>query len=377
MVLGDALRNLADLVDGIDETDAEVIEARPDTVDDDGDCIADLRVRIPADGDAALPEPENESDDTEPAIVPDTDDADGGGDDRRTETPDPSNREREDGAGEGADADTDADVGVDGDTDTHAAVDSGADEGPDPKSGAADGDGSGASPDDAFACTYDGCEAAFDSEHGMRIHRSKAHGPAGPDYDPEELQAAYDRHDSFGDMRDALGVDVSAQTVRRWMLDRGIHSPETRSTSADETADDSDDGPPDETGEVSADGSDEDRPAETPAAGPEAKSTHEESDDEPAPGTDSTEAFPAVDDSLPEEVTAANLREAVEGASTLYDVQTELDLDRETARDLLSEYDLLELVHGRVADRRRREELKDEIDDRLEANALAANSSSD
>jgi hypothetical protein len=76
-------------------------------------------------------------------------------------------------------------------------------------------------------------------------------------------------------------------------------------------------------------------------------------------------------------VTAADLCEAVDDASTLYDVQKRLELDRETARSVLSEYDLLELVHGRVADKHRREELKDEIDDRLEANTSTVNSSSD
>jgi DNA mismatch repair ATPase MutL len=44
-----------------------------------------------------------------------------------------------------------------------------------------------------------------------------------PYQDPEQLQAVYDEYDTFGEMTDALDVDVTPQTVRRYMIQYGIH----------------------------------------------------------------------------------------------------------------------------------------------------------
>ena len=60
--------------------------------------------------------------------------------------------------------------------------------------------------------------------------------------------------------------------------------------------------------------------------------------------------------SLPEEyshldVTTPAVYDAVEGAKTLYEVERALDIDRDTARELLSALDLLDLVTGRLATR--------------------------
>lgn len=41
--------------------------------------------------------------------------------------------------------------------------------------------------------------------------------------DPERLRAVYGEFESFSEMRDALGVDVTPQTVRRHMIRHGIH----------------------------------------------------------------------------------------------------------------------------------------------------------
>ena len=43
--------------------------------------------------------------------------------------------------------------------------------------------------------------------------------------DPEALQAVYEQHDTFPEMTDALQVDVTSETVRRHMVDHGIHDP--------------------------------------------------------------------------------------------------------------------------------------------------------
>ncbi|WP_135855105.1 hypothetical protein [Halorussus salinus] len=46
-----------------------------------------------------------------------------------------------------------------------------------------------------------------------------------PYQDPDRLQAVYDEHETFKEMTDALDVEVSAQTVRRYMIKYGIHEP--------------------------------------------------------------------------------------------------------------------------------------------------------
>ena len=46
--------------------------------------------------------------------------------------------------------------------------------------------------------------------------------------DPEELAAVYDKSATFNEMRDELGVDVTAQTVRKYMIEYGIHEPKPR-----------------------------------------------------------------------------------------------------------------------------------------------------
>lgn len=46
--------------------------------------------------------------------------------------------------------------------------------------------------------------------------------------DPERLAAVYDEDATFEEMRAALGVDVTAQTVRKYMIEHGIHEPEPR-----------------------------------------------------------------------------------------------------------------------------------------------------
>lgn len=43
--------------------------------------------------------------------------------------------------------------------------------------------------------------------------------------DPERLRAVYEAHDSFPAMTEALDVDVTPQTVRRHMIEHGIHEP--------------------------------------------------------------------------------------------------------------------------------------------------------
>jgi hypothetical protein len=64
-------------------------------------------------------------------------------------------------------------------------------------------------------------------------------------------------------------------------------------------------------------------------------------------------------------VGAGELRNALADASTVYDVQSALDLERDATMNLLSEVELLSVVHGRVATKRDRDEQRAEIDERI------------
>lgn len=54
--------------------------------------------------------------------------------------------------------------------------------------------------------------------------------------DPSQLQDVYEQHETFAEMTEALDVDVTPHTVRRYMIKHGIHTPRSSTTSTDTTA---------------------------------------------------------------------------------------------------------------------------------------------
>jgi hypothetical protein len=211
--------------------------------------------------------------------------------------------------------------------------------------------------DEAVCCPVGECDATFESDHGMKIHRTKVHGDeldtddeGAPAYrDPDRLREVYAACDSFPKMRKALDTDVSTQTVRRQMIAHGIYEP-GESNGAD-PGDDEEARP-------------DDRPATAESAGAERDS--ELADGAKAEAEDEAAGPELASIELPEGVSVADLKSAVASAQTLYDVQQCFDLDRDQAMELLDTYDLLSLVHGRVSDRDRRKEVdEDEITRRI------------
>jgi len=155
--------------------------------------------------------------------------------------------------------------------------------------------------------------------------------------DPEKLRAVYEEYDTFDEMTEALGADVTAQTVRRQMIDHGIHEPASGGKSGE--------------AEVGSEARDE--PETDGEEGDAVETTGDEGQTTIADGID-----------LPAATTLEELKRVVGSARTLYDVQRELGIDRERARRLLSELDLLDLVSGRLAER---EDVPiDEIERRIE-----------
>lgn len=316
MTIGRGFRRLADLIDSIEATNVEITDVTVPDGEDDGALLADIRVRIPPDGNGSvgIVETTNASDETASELVDET-----ASESVDETTGPPTNR------------------GVDGPTDeptahsTNGATDerrNGSEDDPDDRTLEATTDADTGT-DGQVACRAGDCEEVFDTEHGMKIHHTKTHGLSPdsevPAYrDPDALREVYAEYDSFTEMTDALGVDVAPQTVRRNMIKHGIHDPNAP---------------------------DDDR------------------EDDPETGEADPPAVPDSDVDLPGGTTLEDVKAAVASADTLYEVQQALDLERDRATALLRELGLLELVHGRVATKRRRDDLKDEIDERLRNSA--------
>lgn len=107
------------------------------------------------------------------------------------------------------------------------------------------------------------------------------------------LQELYDRCDTFTEMSERIEMDVSGETVRRYMIQAGIHEPATVPTTADEME------------------------------------------------------VPDVD--LPADVDPSVLVETVAEARTVHEVATRLEVDHRDCRRLLSDLGILDLVLCRMA----------------------------
>ncbi|AFZ71928.1 hypothetical protein [Natronobacterium gregoryi] len=158
-----------------------------------------------------------------------------------------------------------------------------------------------------------------------------------PFRDPELLATVYDSCETFAEMSDAIEMDVTAETVRRYMIDYGIHEPERYDT-------DDIDAPSPPSGEA-------DRLESTP---------------------DGLSQVVLTDGlGLPAEVTVDGLVETVSRSNTIYEVERDVGLDRNETLDLLRRLNLLEFVVGRLSDGYDRNVGREDVIERLrEASAV-------
>lgn len=239
--------------------------------------------------------------------------------------------------------------------------------------------------EETVPCRVASCDRLFDSAHGMKIHAAKAHetaeaDDAPPHRDPERLRAAYDEHDTFAEMRDALDTDVTAQTVRRNAMKLGIHDPDDGSTESNVAATAAADpnAVQTETGSVGG-GSAE--PVDKPES--EGESVNSEPTDPKKDGTESSDTPRAdresdsadqdelltgvpVPDSLDDaEVALPELVDAVRKSRTLYEFQQALDVERSQATDVLETFDLTDVVTGRAEVAASRTPSQEEVEQRI------------
>lgn len=152
--------------------------------------------------------------------------------------------------------------------------------------------------------------------------------------DPGRLQAVYDQYDTFREMTEALGVDVTPQTVRRHMIDHGIHEPSPRDL-------------------IGAEATAESAESTSSSGG---KSIDEDG------GLDANVELPAG-------VTVTDLAQAIQRSRTIQETSHQLDLDKDVTRDLLTELDVLDLVLGRITTNGEQDVSMEDIKERIQAAA--------
>lgn len=210
-----------------------------------------------------------------------------------------------------------------------------------------------------------------------------------PPYEDEAyLQRLYEACDTFAEMSDRIEMDVSAETVRRYMIDAGVHSPtsyelggaggepEDRGTSRREPSA----GDEAESGSANADATDADDAVKRGDGGDETDDTGADADvGEDADVDDAAASADASEDSrtdslgrvppeslpdeqlvadgigLPDELTLPDVVKAVVDGRTVYDVQRDLGLAHDRTRQLLRQLNVLDLVLCRASEASRRE----------------------
>lgn len=258
--------------------------------------------------------------------------------------------------------------------------------------------------------------AARDRSGSVPVHR-----------DPDRLREVYAACDTFAEMTEALGAEVTPVTVRRNMIKQGIHQPRSNGSTTEPEPDDNDileteRGGADASSEEDVDLDVESDPDPTPADAPsdttdttEAPSSRSDridtdTDPEAIDGDvgDDTTASTDIDGGsdlkdegsdtgtdvgstandtvsadagsnpkqkgqitipdgigLPNDIELDQFKEVVSASNTLYEAQVRLSLDRERTRKLLEDFGVLDLVHGRVATRHERRASPGEIDQRI------------
>lgn len=201
---------------------------------------------------------------------------------------------------------------------------------------------------ESVASASPGSERHPDTHSRIEAARDEA---VPPYEDTEYLRAIYERFDTFSEMREAIEMDVSTETVRRYMIDAGIHDPTSYETAVCSAA-----------GSPSGRDTDDGNPIEPSSAG--------ETDD--PVGTIPDEQLVTDGIGLPDDLALEAVLDAVVESSTVYEVTRTLQLDQRRTREILEQLDLLDLVMHRMSDDRCRDLTYEEVAERLRRSAASA-----
>jgi len=165
-----------------------------------------------------------------------------------------------------------------------------------------------------------------------------------PFEDTELLAHVYESCDTFAEMADEIEMDVTAETVRRYMVDHDIHEPNSYDTDSDGD-------------ETDADTWEE--------ATVDASATAV--DGGIGDGRDDRDTPVVIADGigLPDDVTVETLIETVRRSNTIYEFKREVGIERDRALDVLRELNLLDFFAGRLDSDVEREIRREEVIERL------------
>lgn len=156
--------------------------------------------------------------------------------------------------------------------------------------------------------------------------RPPGEGDVAPFRNPDLLAEVYEENDTFAEMADALDMDVTGETVRRYMIDYDIHQPNSYSRS-------------------------------NGSEGPTPTDAHTGGEDETVVLSDGI--------GLPENVSVEALIESVNSANTIFEVKEDLDMERKEAHQMLKNLDLVSVVMGRIGNDSGGEMTRDDIVEHL------------
>lgn len=179
-----------------------------------------------------------------------------------------------------------------------------------------------------------------------------------PFKDPDLLREVYESCNTFAEMADAIEMDVTAETVRRYMIDFDIHEPKSYSSS-DEDYDTNGTAKSVTDAARSQEESRDPEASDARDVGPGSVSGHS------ADSEAETQVVLSDGIGLPEDVTAETLIETVRRSNTLYEVKQDVGIDRQDALQMLQDLNLLDLVMGRLTTETDREISREDIIERL------------
>lgn len=249
-----------------------------------------------------------------------------------------------DDAPAGRDSPTDGvEVAADGDGLAADGVGVGAD-------GSSPGDGGDESPE-RVERTVEGVGDGSETPPSVVREIAAARDESVPPYDDVDyLERLYDACDTFDEMSRLIEMDVASETVRRYMIEAGVHVPTSYDTAPAREPEPG----ASETGAPDADPS----PAHGADTDPSVTGATERQEPEDTAGSgaasdsagDAVDAEPLVADGvgLPDGVRIPDVVDAVVESVTLHQLAQRLDLERGEARELLQQLNLLDFVPRRL-----------------------------
>ena len=192
-----------------------------------------------------------------------------------------------------------------------------------------------------------------------------------PPYDDTPyLRRLYETAETFAEMSDRIDMDVSAETVRRYMTEAGVHSPTSYETAGTEASSDGSETDADAGSDPAADAEPSADTGRTEGQAEPGEPDESAVDGDPEPAASLPDEQLVADGiGLPEELTLRDLVDAVVDARTVHEVQREIDLGHDRTRQLLAQLNVLDLVMGRVSGDADRTVTVDVVADRIRQRA--------